>query len=538
MELENIMIPATNRFASLYIEQKQPVKDFFHYDLTSTVFEKRLEDLHKREFAREELVSCIKQYMERFPSSEEIKQSLNKLKQEDSTVVIGGQQAGLLTGPLYTIHKIISIIHLAREQEEKLKKPVIPIFWVAGEDHDYLEINHIFVESNRSLKKISYAEGPVEKKMISDIEFDKDHMRKWVKKVFEYLGETSETNRIIHSLETALEQSNSLVDFFTYIVIDMFKKYGLLVIDSAYEKLRELEKPFFQKIIENQQLITDSVLLQQKQINHHDFSNTIDLSQQAVNLFYYDGKERILLEFNSDKNGFIGKSGEVFFTKEELLALLETKPTAFSNNVVTRPIMQEWLFPTLAFIAGPGEIAYWGELKIAFEKLGFLMPPIVPRLNISFVDRFIDSDLKDLNISAEKVIRLGLEQEKHKYWDSIKDKNIEKLINDTIVFLESQYHQILEIADNGLLPIVEKNLSFHQNQLEFLQRKTDQMTQQKHDTMLEKMNRTERFLRPNNAPQERIWNIFYFVNKYGEDFIGQLMELTYSFDGTHKLIRI
>lgn len=539
MELENISIPATNRFASLYLEQEEPVNHFFHYDIKEkTVFKKRMEDLHNRNFARQELVKCIEQYMDRFPKSNEIQQSLNKLQQDDSLVVIGGQQAGLLTGPLYTIHKIISIIILAREQEEKLKCPVIPVFWIAGEDHDYLEVNHVYAESERSIKKISYAEGPIDKRMVSDLEFDKEHMQKWVNKVFEHFGETLETKKIMKSIDEAIIHSRTIVDFFTYLVVDMFKKYGLLVIDSADKQLRELEKPFFRSMIENYEKITEQVLKQQNIINGFDFPNTIDISENALNLFYYDGHERQLLEYNKVKNGFVGKSGDCFFTRDDLLTLLEEKPEAFSNNVVTRPIMQESLFPTLAFIAGPGEIAYWGELKLAFESLNIFMPPIIPRLNITFLERSIESDIKHLNLSAEKIIRNGLEMERQQYWNSIKDQTTETIIDETSVFLEKQYQYLKDSADKSLLPIVEKNLQFHLKQLEFLQRKANLLTMQKNDNSLERLNRMERLLRPNGAPQERLWNIYYFMNKYGEEFLSQIMQLNYVFDGTHKLIRI
>ena len=86
-------------------------------------------------------------------------------------------------------------------------------------------------------------------------------------------------------------------------------------------------------------------------------------------MFYYDQRsnERILLEFDQGNNRFVGKSGRVSFTKEELMEIASNDPAKLSNNVVTRPLMQEWLFPTLAFIAGPGEISYWAELKLVFE---------------------------------------------------------------------------------------------------------------------------------------------------------------------------
>ena len=99
-----------------------------------------------------------------------------------------------------------------------------------------------------------------------------------------------------------------------------------------------------------------------------------------------------LLEFDASKRLFTAKREGLSYTEGELFDLLQQYPERFSNNVVTRPLMQEWLFPTLAFIAGPGEIAYWGELKQAFELFENCMPPIVPRVNITFLDSAVERD--------------------------------------------------------------------------------------------------------------------------------------------------
>lgn len=133
MEMLNLSLPATNRFASSYLKQSAEILPFFHYrfnDLTED--QKRVDELGNRQFPRKEAAEHIETYMERFPSSEAVKNSLAKLKQENSVVVIGGQQAGILTGPLYSIHKIVSIIKLAEQKERQLGIPVIPVFWIAG----------------------------------------------------------------------------------------------------------------------------------------------------------------------------------------------------------------------------------------------------------------------------------------------------------------------------------------------------------------------------------------------------------------------
>lgn len=542
MELENIMIPAVYRFASLYIEQKQPVKDFFHYDWKKeSVFADRYEDLQQRSFQRDKLAACIKRYMSRFPQAQETEASLARLQNESSAVVIGGQQAGLLTGPLYTIHKIISIIHLAKQETAKLGKPVVPIFWIAGEDHDFLEINHVFVEKNRKIEKIGYSDKSVGKKMASDIIFDKKQLTKWVKNIFETFGETSYTKDVLASVEQAIAHTSTIVDFFAYLVMDMFKHEGLLIIDSAFEPLRELEKPFFKQLIENHSEITAAVLEQQEMIVQNHFSKAIEMEEDAANLFYYEKNERVLLSFDPQDQCFVGKNGDLRMTKQELLHQLEQNSTLFSNNVTTRPLMQEWLFPTLAFIAGPGEIAYWAELKKAFELFEGMMPPIVPRLNMTLLTSALDSDMKELKLPLERVLQEGTKAERHAYWDTIMDEDLNSLLEETKHVLSMQYKQIqqkIKELDKGMLPLVEKNKEFHLQQINFLQRKTLERLELKHDVILEKYARVERFLYPHDSPQERIWNVFYYLNHYGPNLIQNLTDLPHRFDGTHQIIKI
>ncbi|GAA3323061.1 hypothetical protein GCM10020331_045420 [Ectobacillus funiculus] len=107
------------------------------------------------------------------------------------------------------------------------------------------------------------------------------------------------------------------------------------------------------------------------------------------------------------------KNGSYSFA--ELESLMMERPEAFSNNVVTRPLMQEYLFPTLAFIGGPGEVAYWAELQQVFHRLGFLMPPVVPRLMMSYLERGIETDLQELHIGVEDVFQKPIEQMKEQW---------------------------------------------------------------------------------------------------------------------------
>ncbi|WP_394232620.1 bacillithiol biosynthesis cysteine-adding enzyme BshC [Niallia oryzisoli] len=541
MEMLNLELPATNRFATGYLAGAPEIQRFFHYQYQSVSdYNERVVELKKRTFMREELASCIAKYMERFPTSNKVLESLEKLSRPESVVVIGGQQAGILTGPLYSIHKIVSIIVLARQKEVELGIPVVPIFWIAGEDHDYQEVNHIYVENEGKVQKKVYPEKVLEKKMVSDISLDHELCMDWIEEIIEMLGETAHTKELLAFLEKAVKQSESFVDFFAHMVMELFKDYGLLVIDSGYPGLRCLEKEILISQINQAASITNHVRAVQAELEKEGFSHSIDISSQAGNIFYYDEKyrERILLEFNAGKKEFIGKNGALTFSLKELLQIASEFPWKLSNNVVTRPITQELLFPTLAFIAGPGEIAYWAELKKAFESYSIKMPPIVPRLNITLVDRSVETDIVELGLSLETVLTSGTEKQKEDYLSSVKDKELDDLFQHTKEQLLENYRLIKEKIDRGLSPLLEKNQAQLFKQVEFMEGKVAHSLQEKHQVVLNKFSRVNNKLRPLGSPQERILNALYYMNQYGIPFLANLSSLSYTFDGKHKVIKI
>ncbi|WP_347318199.1 bacillithiol biosynthesis cysteine-adding enzyme BshC [Rossellomorea sp. RS05] len=539
MELESLDIPAINQFASKYMKQEEPVTSFFHYNINEQdVFSRRLEDLGEREFPREGLVTCIASYMESLPSSDAVETSLEKLK-NDAVAVVAGQQAGLLTGPLYTIHKIVSVIRLAREQEQKLNHPVVPVFWIAGEDHDYQEVNHIFLEQDGKIKKNGYPEQVVDKRMTSDVEYDPAVMKNWISSILKVLGETEFTAGLADEMDGLIREGEDIVTFFARFIMTLFKDYGLLVIDSSYGALRKLEAPYFRHLIENSREITDQVLIQQKTIQAEGFNTQLEISSDAANIFLNLQNERALLE--RDGSGFKDKNNDSFFTKEELLGILDDQPGRLSNNVVTRPLMQEWLFPTLSFIGGPGEIAYWGELKKAFEFMGMNMPPVMPRLNITILERTVAKRVEELSLSLQEVVKNGVSHVRNEFLDSLKPNDLEGELQEIETYLMAKYEGIKKEAsavDSNLEPIVDKNLEIHRKQFEFLRKRTEKSIRDKNERQLSRFDLIENSIRPNGGPQERTLNILYYMNRFGPDFVNRLTDLPFTFDGTHKVVHL
>ncbi|NSL50770.1 bacillithiol biosynthesis cysteine-adding enzyme BshC [Calidifontibacillus erzurumensis] len=539
MELLDVSSLPTNKIASHYMKQNDAVLNFFDYpDIENKeTYINRLNELYHKTFPRQKLVNYLMEYNKKFTADKETLQNIQKLADEKSVVVIGGQQAGLLTGPLYTIHKIISIISFAKKAEKQLQVPVVPIFWVAGEDHDFAEINHTFVLKNGKIEKRIIGQKVFKKCPASILNIDQQKAKEWIKEVFSTLTETEYTNDLLIHLDEDLRGSKTYVDFFIKIVFRLFKNQGLVIVDSGDVGFRQIGLPFIKMLIKQNDELAKQVFTSQLAVSELGFGEPIEIHEQNAHLFYVKDGDRILLERKNGK--FVGKNNECCFTENELLTIAEQNPSSISNNVVTRPLLQEYIFPTLAFIAGPGEVAYWSLLKKAFHLFGLKVPPIVPRLMMSIVDRKTKKYLTEFKLDLEEVLQKGCGQMKEKWFESRRPDSIDKTALQTKNAIKKAHDPLKELAiqiDPGLKDLAEKNAAIIERQIQFLKEKIEKSIRLKYEVEMNKFNHIENSLKPLQAPQERIWNIYYYLNEYGYEFIEQLLHLDYRWNGNHKVI--
>lgn len=542
MEILELSLRSSNQFMNDLTKQKLEHEMFFEYNIHSKeVFQKRVVDLKNRSFKREELSAYLQEYAKRFSeNNEKTLENIERLKHPDSVVVIGGQQAGLLTGPLYTIHKIISIIVLARNEEKALGIPVIPVFWIAGEDHDFAEINHVFTSKDKILKKVAIKDSPIKKQSVSDLPLNQQKTLDWIKQVFESFGETDYSNELLEQLTKSVDQSDTYVEFFEQVIMTLFENEGLVLVNSGDPRLRQFEKPCFQSILDQNSSLYDAVKTQQIEMRSRNYQPIIEMPEKSANLFYHHEGERFLLERKSDEEFMISDIG-LTLSIEELNDVIEMYPQKLSNNVVTRPLMQEYLFPTLAFIAGPGEVTYWAELKRVFSIMDMKMPPVLPRLNITLLERSIERNLAEADLSLDDVLHNGVEKSIADFLKSVSPVDMNPLVEEAKKQVSDIHETLIEAAlkvDKSLESMLKKNGVFIQEQLDFLNRSVEKRKQLQYEVQISKFKSIELSLLPNLNPQERIWNIYYYLNKFGPDFVKELLNLSYSFNGKHKIVKI
>lgn len=445
-------------------------------------------------------------------------QSNLKALENGAKVVIGGQQAGMFGGPLYTFHKILSIVTLSNQLTEEHNKPVVPVFWIAGEDHDFDEVNHTYVYNSKEaqLHKVKYHTMAPPETNVSRYSPDKEALTEALKQFFKELKETENTKTLYNKCLNIINRFDTWTDIFKGLLHEVFKDHGVLFIDAQFEQLRQLEKPFLKEIIEKHHEIDEAFRSTQQQTKASGLEQMIQ-TDTNVHLFLHEDNMRQLLTKEGDT--FKLSKSDAEFSKEEILNLIESEPERFSNNVVTRPVMEEWLFNTVAFVGGPSEIKYWAELNDVFKLLNVEMPIVLPRMKMTYITERTDKLLEQYQLKADKVIQLGIEDDRTKF---VREQASEDFIQKVKELKAEQakiyQHLLAEVEGNqDNVNLVNKNNEIHNEQFDYLLKRYLLNIERENDISMKHFRELEHVLRPLHGLQERIWNPLQIMNDFGID---------------------
>ena len=490
-------------------------KFFEYYPFSEKSFEKRI--ALSNNGREKELSQIIRSYMSDLKLTPQQEDNLNKLA-DGAKVVVGGQQAGLFGGPLYTFHKILSIVNLTYQLRDKYKQDFVPVFWIAGEDHDFDEVNHTYVFNSKeaNLKKIKYHTMTPPESNVSRYTPDKDAMYDALDNFFKELNETVHTKEVYQMCRDIIDDYDSWSDIFRALVHEVFKDYGVLLIDAQYNQLRRLEKPLLKNIIKNHQDIDQRFRKTQEQVTQIGLDPMI-FTDTNVHLFLHEDNMRQLLI--KDNDTFKLSKTEHEYTEEELLSIVDEEPERFSNNVVTRPVTEEWLFNTVAFIGGPSEIKYWAELNEVFKTLNVQMPIVLPRMKITYLYERVNKLLAQYDLEVDNVITHGIDEERQKFVRAKASETMLEKINELKQIHEKMYKELKsQVGDNqNNLNLVKKNNEIHLNQLDYLEKRYLLNIERENTISMKHFKEIELSLHPMGGLQERIWNPIQIMNDFGKN---------------------
>ncbi|MFD0692759.1 bacillithiol biosynthesis cysteine-adding enzyme BshC [Paenibacillus sp. GCM10027628] len=541
MQMETFHWKKSQILAEDYIMEKDLVKNLFPYHYrNSDDWEDRAIWLTNETKApradRTRLVQVLTGYNQRISNSPEALANISSLHDEKALTIVGGQQAGLFGGPLLVLYKAITIIQLARQWSEKLQRPVIPVFWIAGEDHDYDEVNHIYALSGaQQVEKIKVDHPTGQRTSISKLPLSPEAWKEAMEALDQSLMDTEFKASLLAKLRQTAEGASTLSDAFARWMAALFGEYGLVLIDSDDPELRQLEASMFERLVAENELLNAAFVRGRDDVEAAGYKAQADVAEDSANLFIFAGGQRLLLHREGDL--FTDKKKDFTYTREKLRDLALTSPEQLSNNVMTRPLMQEFLFPVLAAVLGPGEIAYWAQTKVAFEHLGMKMPIIAPRLEFTLIEGTVHKHMNKYGLTLEDVLE-RFDQKKQEWLDAQDTLKLSERFDAVKDEFRASYAPLVEslaAINPGVKKLGETNFAKIVEQIEFLENKASDAYRTQFDSALRQLERIRHTIMPLAKPQERVYNGCAYINRYGNGWLSSLIEMPIPVDGMHRI---
>ncbi|ASA23565.1 bacillithiol biosynthesis cysteine-adding enzyme BshC [Paenibacillus donghaensis] len=534
-------LPGGSALAGDYINRYETVAHLYGGDFRDKESRSKraawLDGSEQLRAGRADMVECLEQYNSRHNAHPAVTASLELLKQPGTLAVTGGQQSGLFTGPLLVVYKAMTIIQAAKEAAAQLGRPVVPLFWIAGEDHDWDEVNHTYVlNRSQEITRIKLDKPEDTRTSVSEIKIGEEHWKLLAEQLDGLLQESEFKPQIMQFVAESSQAGASMSDAFAKLMGSLFGRFGLILLDSADPNLRRLEQPFFATLLERNDELETAYLKSAAEITGAGYELQAAVTAGCANLFYIHEGTRLLL-YKKDGR-YADRKDTVSFTLEELQQQLEAYPQRFSNNVLTRPLMQDYVLPVLATVLGQGEIAYWAIPHHAFGVVGGEMPLILPRMSFTVIEGTLHKHMDKYQLTFEDVYK-GLDERRQQWLAAQDELELEQRFEEAKAAFTTLYEPLVEqlgMIQAGLLKLGNNNKDKILDQISFLQAKAKDAVEKQNEAALRQWERIEFSLMPSGKPQERVYNLMYYLNRYGPEWIDGLMTIEPEFSGLHRII--
>ncbi len=356
-----------------YLAQVHSLKPFYNEPNAIEGYQKLILE---RNFAEEKRVilyqSLLKQYEETglsFERFHELGANLSLLKESNTFTVTTGHQLCLYGGPLFLTYKILTTIKLCSELKKEYRDfNFVPVLWLASEDHDFEEINHIHLYGADFKWDKESHNKPVGTLDLGGLKED-------VERISLLINNKNETGKNwIKLIEDAYLKSSNLSEASIKIYTEIFKSYGLIVLDpnrTEYKQqlIQVMKADILKQCSFHAQTNTDKILAEKYKLK---------INAREINFFYLHHSLGRKIIRKVEDNFFLAGS-DIKFSVSEMEHEIENYPERFSPNVNLRPVFEEIILPNLAYVGGPAEVAYWLQLKPIFDYYEVRFPVVILR---------------------------------------------------------------------------------------------------------------------------------------------------------------
>ncbi len=453
---------------------------------------------------------------------------------------VTGQQDGLFGGPLFSIFKALTAVKLA-EQATVAGVDCVPVFWLATEDHDLAEVNHVALVSEHGLPETFAVESRAESNAVADAPVGAVKFGAEIEPVVERAAALLGDSEVTTWLRQAYRPGESLGSAFALLFARLFADWGVILLDPAEKDFHYLSKPLFRAAIERASELDEALLGRGKALEAAGYHLQVKVTSATTLLFEVkNGSRTVVHRRNNGANGGEFAVGEERISPKELVDQIEQAPEKFSPNVLFRPVVQDYLLPTLVYTGGAAEVAYFAQAAVVYEKLLGRVTPILPRFSATL-----------LEAKAERILtryQLGLPDVFHgpgKVREAIAARSLpsdlQTRFSEAYASAEQSMAAVRESIgrlDSTLINAADRARMSMWNQINRLQRRASRAELLRNEVITRHADALSHALFPHKALQEREVSGVSFVARYGAELLANLYETIRPDCHDHQVIAV
>ena len=445
-----------------------------------------------------------------------------------AAAIVTGQQVTLFGGPLFTLLKAAAAIRRAKDAG------AVPIFWMATEDHDLDEADHVTLPSRHELHTLRLQHSPEDAgKPVGSLRIG-DSIRLLLEKASELLG----PGAALDALQAVYTPQATYAQAFGHLLARVFANEGLILIDAAGREFHRLGSRVLRAAIERAPELEALLLERARLLEERGYEAQVLVSEGGSLLFLIDDETgaRLPLKRKDDTTWIAGRKQ---LSTEDLLAILESEPERLSPNALLRPIFQDSILPTAAYIGGPSEISYFAQSQVLYQAILGRTTPVLPRLSATLIDPAIAKILAQHDLSLPQVMEAQPDELARQLGARILPEEGREKLDSAGTALNSELKTLTEWLarlDAGLGKSAEVAAGKMRYQMDRLKRLASEYQLQKESSLRKHVDTLYLNLFPDRHPQERIIGAATFLARSGERLVGELVELAGAECPGHKAI--
>lgn len=487
---------------------------------------------------RERVTAILERQNKSWNASPQTLANLDRLR-KGAAAVVTGQQVGLFGGPMFAIYKALTAVKLA-EEATAAGVDAVPVFWLATYDHDLAEVNHVAVPGpDGILQVLTTPSHDVPGAPVGAVRLG-DEIVPLIEQAAKLLGDSEAAQ----FLRDSYRPGESLGTAFAHLYARVFAEWGVIVLDASDGELDRVAEPMFRAAIERGDELDTALQARGKALEAAGYHQQVKVNPSSTLLFTIRDGARTPIHRRGNggtSEFFIGADAAAEkLSQAELITRIGSSPERFSPNVLLRPIIQDYLLPTLAYTGGAAEAAYFAQAGAVYETLVGRVTPIVPRFSATIVEPKMQRLLERHGIAVRDVFS-GSEALRNQLAENALPKDLQAAFDTAKKSLDSHLSSVKEKLaklDRTLVDAAETARSKIEHQLERLHTQVARAEAQKSELVSRHAQTLSQALYPDKELQERGVGGIYFLARYGPEFLHQLHDAIQSDCHDHQILEL